>query len=371
MAFSETNPAGIGVIGAGNIARRYVEGMARFPQLKLIGVTDLAQPLADKLAAEAGVLSYGSLQDLLRDPQIDVVVNITPPNAHAAVTIEALEAGKHVYVEKPIAATVADSKEMLKSARTNGRLLGSAPDTFLGSAGQTVRAAIDEGRIGEPIAAVAFIAHSKAETWHPDPSFLFAPGGGPALDLGPYYITTLVNSLGAVESVAGFTRIGAPVRTVTSPDRRIDSITVSTPTHVGAVLKFASGVIATVQLSFDVWDHHLPFLEIYGQDGTLTVPDPNEFDGDVTLRGHGSEEWKVLEPVTRATGEPHSPAQSLRGIGVADLVGAIDGLPHRASGALGEHVLEVLEAIQTASDTASVVPIHSSPDRPEPQERLR
>ncbi|WP_426321901.1 Gfo/Idh/MocA family protein [Microbacterium sp. E-13] len=369
MPYGPETPAHVAIIGAGNIARRYVEGMGRYPQLRLIGCADVVQPMADALAADAGIRAYTSVDELVADPDVDIVVNITPPTAHAAVTSQALAAGKHVYVEKPIAATVAESKSMLAAAAAHRRTIGSAPDTFLGSAGQTARAAIDRGVIGEPIGATAFVTHSKAETWHPDPTFLFQPGGGPALDLGPYYLTTLVNMLGSVAAVAGFTRVGAPVRPVTAPDRRVDTVEVTTPTHWGATLKFRSGTIGTLLMSFDVWDSHLPKIEVYGTAGTLTVPDPNEFDGDVTLRLHSEDDWRVLEPVIAPSGAAGTPAQYLRGMGVADLAAAIDGAPHRASAALATHVLEVIEAIQVASDSQSVVHIDSTVPRPAPMER--
>lgn len=358
--------ARVGVIGCGNISRRYIEGMRRFPELDIVGCADLVQELADTLAAESGIRAYASIAELLADPEIDIVVNITPPVAHASVSEQALAAGKHVYVEKPIAATLDAARGMLAAAHTNDRVLGSAPDTFLGSAGRTARAAIDSGVIGEAIGAVAFVTHSKAETWHPDPGFLFRPGGGPALDLGPYYITALVNLLGPVAEVAGFSRIGAPVRTVTAPDRRVDSIQVTTPTHAGATLRFASGAIGTLLFSFDVWDHHLPKIELYGTEGTLTVPDPNEYDGPVLLKRHRDSEWTELAPVAEPTGRPGEPVQLLRGPGVADLAAALRGEPQRASASLAFHVLEVLEAIETASATSTVVSIDSRPDRPEP-----
>jgi predicted dehydrogenase len=369
MPYGPESPARVAIIGAGNIARRYVEGMSRFPQLTLVGCADVMQPMAEALAADAGIRAYASVDELVADPDVDIVVNITPPTAHAAVTNQALAAGKHVYVEKPIAATVAESATMVATAEQTGRVLGSAPDTFLGSAGQTARAAIDSGVIGEPIGLTAFVTHSKAETWHPDPSFLFRPGGGPALDLGPYYLTTLVNALGPVASVAGFTRVGATVRPVTAPDRRVESIEVSTPTHWGATLKFRSGVIGTVMMSFDVWDSTLPKIEIYGDRGTLTMPDPNEFDGNVTVRLHGEDDWRTLDPVIEPTGEAGAAVQLLRGIGVADLAAAVDGAPHRASAALASHVLEVIEAIQRSSDTESVIHIESTVERPAPAER--
>ena len=369
MPYGPETPARVAIIGAGNIARRYVEGMSRFQQLRLVGCSDVIQSMADALAADAGIRAYASTDELIADPEVDIVVNITPPTAHASVTNAALSAGKHVYVEKPIAATVAESATMVATAAQAGRMLGSAPDTFLGSAGQTARDAIDSGLIGHPIGVTAFVTHSKAETWHPDPSFLFRPGGGPALDLGPYYLTTLVNALGSIAAVAGFTRVGATVRPVTAPDRRVESIEVSTPTHWGATLKFRSGVIGTVMMSFDVWDSTLPKIEIYGDRGTLTMPDPNEFDGGVTVRLHGEEDWRTLEPVTEPSGEAGTAVQYLRGMGVADLAAAIDGGPHRASAGLASHVLEVIEAIQTASDTESVVHITSTVERPAPVER--
>ncbi|WGW12820.1 Gfo/Idh/MocA family oxidoreductase [Saxibacter everestensis] len=366
MKYTSETPAGIGIIGCGNISQRYIEGMARFPEIKLLGCADLITELAEKAAAGAGVKAYSSIEELLADPAIDIVVNITPPVAHAPVTIAALNAGKNVYVEKPIAVTLSASEGMIEEAQSSGKLLGSAPDTFLGSAGQTARAAIDSGVIGEPIGAVAFVTHSKAETWHPNPTFLFQPGGGPALDMGPYYITTLVNSLGPVASVSGFSRVGAPLRTVTAPDRQVDSIEVNTPTHAGATLKFDSGAIATLMLSFDAWDTHLPFIEIYGHRGTLSVPDPNQFDGVVSVRLHNDEEWRTLNPVVPVSGEPDTDVQMLRGAGVADLVGALNGLPHRASADLAHHVLEVLEAIETSSQTETVIHINSRVGRPAP-----
>ena len=361
-----TTPARVGIIGCGNISRRYVDGMRRFPELEIAGCADLVTELATSLAADTGIRAYAGIDELLADPTIDIVVNITPPVAHAVVTEQALAAGKNVYVEKPLAATFADAHGMLAAADRAGRLLGSAPDTFLGSAGQTARAAVDAGAIGEPVGAVAFVTHSKAETWHPDPGFLFRPGGGPALDLGPYYVTTLVNLLVPVSEVAGFSRIGAPVRTVTAPDRRVDSIEVSTPTHAGATLRFESGAIGTLLFSFDVWDHHLPKIELYGTEGALSVPDPNEYDGPVLLTRHADAEWIELTPVSEPNGRPGEAVQLLRGPGVADLAAALDGAPQRTSSELAFHVLEVLEAIETASAPSTVVTIDSRPARPEP-----
>ncbi|MFJ4286856.1 Gfo/Idh/MocA family protein [Paenarthrobacter nicotinovorans] len=363
----EIAPKNVAIIGCGNIARRYVTGMSRFDSVRLIGVADVMHDLAVALAEEVGVLAYQSVDALLADPQVDIVVNITPPAVHAAVTIQALEAGKNVYVEKPIAATLVDAHLMVETAKTAGKLVGVAPDTFLGSAGQTARVAIDKGDIGTVLGATAFVTYSKAETWHPNPTFLFQPGGGPALDLGPYYITQLVQLLGPVDTVTGFTRIGAITRTVTAPDRKVDEIDVNVPTHGSASLRFGSGAICTLVLSFDIWDSGLPKIEIYGDKGTLSLPDPNEFDGDVRFRGHYDGDWTVLEPVFTPSGEPGGPDQFLRGPGVADLAAAIDGGPFRASADLALHVLEVLEAIQSSSDSGgNPVTITTRPERPAP-----
>lgn len=357
--------ARLGIIGCGNISRRYATGMARFRELQIVGCADLVQELADRLARDACIRAYSSIEELLADPSIDIVVNITPPGAHLEVTLAALGAGKHVYVEKPIALDLASAQQMRAAAAEAGRRIGSAPDTFLGSAGQTARAAIDAGLIGKPLGASASIAHSKAEAWHPNPTFLFKPGGGPLLDLGPYYITGLVNLLGPVVEISGFTRIGAPERIVTAPNRGVDRIGVEVPTHAVAVGRFASGALLSLQASFDVWDTEHPPIEVYGTRGMLSVPDPNTFDGDVRIRLHGND-WRVLDPVIPPTGPMEESVQLLRGLGVADLAAAVAGLPHRASAELAEHVLEVLEAIQLSSDSGTTVRLATTVERPAP-----
>ncbi|HXH34211.1 MAG TPA: Gfo/Idh/MocA family oxidoreductase [Plantibacter sp.] len=360
-------PATIGLIGAGNISRRYIAGIARFSHLRVVAVTDAVPAAARQLAAEAGITAHDTLSAMLDDDGIDIVVNITPPLAHAAVTVQALQAGKHVYVEKPMAAALADAELMIAAAAKTGMLLGSAPDTFLGSASQTARAAIDRGDIGEPIGVVAFITHSQAERWHPNPGFLFQPGGGPLLDMGPYYVAGMVNLLGPVARVSGTTRIGASKRAVTAPDRVVDEVSVTTTTHASATLTFASGVVGTLVASFDIWESHLPKIEVYGTEGALSVPDPNHFDGPVLLRRNDADVWTELEPALTVSGAPDSPEQLLRGIGVADLVGAIEGGHHRADSALALHVLEVLEAVESSSSLGREVHIISRPDRPAPQ----
>ncbi|NUP75460.1 MAG: Gfo/Idh/MocA family oxidoreductase, partial [Sinomonas sp.] len=219
-------------MGAGNISGRYVQGLRRrFPQLEVRRIADVDLGRAEALASRFAVPFHGAVDDLLADDGVDVVVNLTPPVLHAQTVIEALSAGKHVYVEKPLATSLDDGRQMMETARRHGVLLGSAPDTFLGSAGQTARHAIDSGIIGEPIAASAFVRSSRAEAWHPDPRFLFLPGGGPVMDMGPYYISALVNCLGPIARVSADSRIGARTRPMTAEGRVADflEVTVAPP----------------------------------------------------------------------------------------------------------------------------------------------
>ncbi|WP_308465086.1 Gfo/Idh/MocA family protein [Rathayibacter soli] len=364
-----SSPTLVGLVGCGNIAERYVEGMKRFPELALAGCADVDGRFASALSERLGIRAYPSVEELLADPAISLIVNITPPRAHEAVTRAALKAGKHVYVEKPITTDPEPANQLLLEAKKAGLLVGAAPDTFLGSAAQTARKAVDDGVIGRPIAAVACIRYSRAEKWHPDPTFLFQPGGGPSLDLGPYYVTALVNLFGPVSEVSAFSSIGASHRTVTAPERRVDSIEVTTPTHASASLRFENGTIATVISSFDIWDTDMPFIEVFGENGTLQLGDPNEYDSPVRVRRHDDPDWSVLEPVFTPTGEPATPVQLLRGIGVADLASALSGADLHASGALALHVLDVITAFNRSSDRSEVVRIGSAVDRPTPSRR--
>ncbi|MFC9977587.1 Gfo/Idh/MocA family protein [Spirillospora sp. NPDC127200] len=353
----------VGIVGCGNILPKYVRGMARFPDLDVVACADADPGRAVRAAGEFG-LTAATVEELTARDDIGIIVNITPPNAHAAVSLAALEAGKDVYVEKPLASTAALGADVLAAADRYGRMLGAAPDTFLGSAAQTARAALDRGDIGEPVGATAFVTHSRAELWHPDPTFLFRPGGGPVLDMGPYYLTALVACLGPVSTVYGASRIGAPVRTVTAPERRVDTVEVTAPTHAAATLTFANGVLGTVLMSFDIWHRTLPHIEVYGTEGVLSLADPNGYDGPVAVRRHRDADPVTLPPVVPPLAAPGGPDQLLRGVGVADLAAARHGGPHRATARLARHVLEVLEAVQDSGGRA--VPIASTCTRPAP-----
>ncbi len=356
---------GVGIVGCGNISGAYFRGLDRFAGLRIVGCTDLSTDLARAAGERYGVRVFDSVEALAADDEVDILVNLTPPLAHESVTRALLATGKHVFTEKPLTASFATAAPLVAEAEERGVLFGSAPDTFLGSAGQTARAAVDEGLIGEVIGASAFVTHSKAELWHPDPTFLFTPGGGPALDMGPYYIAALVNLLGPVASVYASARIGSTVRPVSTPGRRVESIDVTIPTHTSATLDFASGAIGTVLASFDVWDHQLPFIELYGSKGTLSVPDPNNYDDTVKVRLHGDTAWRELAPVIDGfTDGVLEELLPLRGPGVADLAGALDGEPFRTSAGFALHVLEVLDAI--ANGTDGVHTLTTTCERPAP-----
>lgn len=361
----QKDPIGVGIVGCGNISGAYFRGLRRFDGLRIAGCADLDQELARAAGERHGVPVFASAEELAAADGVDILVNLTPPLAHESVTRSLLGTGKHVFTEKPLTASFASAASLVAEARGKGVLFGSAPDTFLGSAGQTARAAVDDGLIGDVIGASAFVTHSKAELWHPDPTFLFTTGGGPALDMGPYYIAALVNLLGPIVSVSAMARIGSTVRPVSTPGRQVDTIDVTIPTHASATLGFANGAIGTVLMSFDVWDHELPFIELYGTEGTLSVPDPNNYDDTVRVRRHGEHAWRSLPPVIEGfTSRVDGADLPLRGPGVADLAAALTGEPFRTNADFALHVLEVLDAI--ANGTDGVAALTTTCDRPAP-----
>ncbi|MCU1523709.1 MAG: oxidoreductase [Microbacteriaceae bacterium] len=341
---------------------RYGEGLALFPELVVTRVADVDLERAAELASRIGATAT-TPDALYDDPDVDIIVNLTPPSLHRDTIIRALDAGKSVYVEKPLATTREDAAAVLAAEARNPGLIGSAPDTFLGSAAQTARQAIDSGVIGTPFGASSFIVASRAETWHPDPTFLFTEGGGPVLDLGPYFITALVNLLGPIVSVSAEGRTPRPVVPVTAPDRRVESIDVTIPTHVVASLGFSGGEIASLTASSEVWDSNAPLLELYGTKGTLSLPHPVHFDGDVRVRRHGEEEWSVIPPVIARFAGPGKD-QQLRGLGVQDLSNAIDGAELRVGSGLASHVLDAMLAIDESITAGHRVTLASTTARP-------
>ena len=350
----------VGVVGCGVISGIYLQNARSLEILDVVACADLIRARAQARATEYGVPKAVSVEELLNDPEIEIVLNLTVPNAHYQVAMAALEAGKSVYNEKPLAIHREEAQRMLSLATRKGLRVGCAPDTFLGAGIQTCRKLTDDGAIGEPVAATAFFANHGPEGWHPDPDFYYQPGAGPMFDMGPYYLTALVNLIGPIRRLTGSTRITFPERTITSQPKQGNKIAVNTPTHLAGVLDFANGAIGTIITSFDVWAAELPRIEVYGSEGTLSVPDPNTFGGPVRLRKAGDKEWTEV-PLT------HGFAKNSRGIGLAEMAYAIrSGRPHRASGELAYHVLDVMHAVHDASREGRHIELTSQCQRPAP-----
>ena len=345
----------VGIIGVGNISPAYIKGCRAFDILDLVACADIDLDKARTVAAENNIPVACSVDELLADPTIDIVINLTIPAVHAEVSLKALNAGKHIDSEKPWATSLSDGKAIIDTAAAKGLRVGCAPDTFLFGQHQTARKLIDEGAIGDPVAAVGFMLGHGPEGWHPNPDFFYAPGGGPMFDMGPYYVTCLVALLGPAVRVSGAARASFPTRT-TSKGR---TLPVNVPTHYTGTVEFASGALATLITSFDVWGHRLPQMEIYGSVGSIAIPDPNGYDPrTVKLFVPGQHDWEVM-PVSHRE-------DWARGIGLADMAyGIRDGRPHRASGALAYHVLEIMHAFSTAYESGTYVTLQSTVDRPD------
>ncbi len=355
-----TEPVRIGLVGCGTISAIYLKNAQRLTAFDIVACADIVPARAHARAAEYGVPKASGVADLLADPEIEIVLNLTIPNAHAEIALAALEAGKSVYNEKPLAISRADGRRMLERARAKGLRVGCAPDTFLGGGIQTCRKVIDDGGIGQPAAAVAFMVNHGPEHWHPDPDFYYQTGGGPMFDMGPYYLTALATLIGPVRRVTGSARITAPERIITSEPKRGTAIHVGVPTHIAGVMDFASGAVGTIITSFDVWGSTVPRLEIYGTEGTLSVPDPNTFGGPVRLNRPREQGWEDV-PLT------HPNAENSRGIGLADMAAALrSGRPHRASGELAYHVLDLMHAFHDASDAGTHITVTSACEPPAP-----
>ena len=348
---------GVGVIGCGVISRAYMTAMQRFPQIELRAVADMRTAPAEARGKEFGVPAMRVDQMLKRD-DIEIVVNLTVPLAHTDVSRAVLNAGKHVHSEKPLGVDVAEARKLMDLAAQKNLRVGSAPDTFLGGGHQTARKLIDDGAIGRPVAGTAIFARPGHELWHPAPGFYYLRGGGPMLDMGPYYLTDLVHLLGPIASVIGSTSRPRQERTVATGPLAGTQIPVEVDTHVAGILEFASGAVVSVLMSFDVPKHNHSPIEIYGTHGSLLVPDPNRFGGEVMLAKTGGE-WQA-----QAHTHAHTDGE-FRSIGVSEMADAIIGdRPHRASGALALHVLEAMEAFQVSSDQGRRIRLETSIERP-------
>ena len=337
------NKLGVGIIGCGNISEIYLTNLSkRFDSVKLIACADM---LADrsKAKAEKHGIEALSVAEMLARKDIDIIVNLTIPLVHAEVSLQAIAAGKHVYTEKPLSAWRADGKKVMEAAAKKGVYVGGAPDTFLGAGIQTCKDIIASGAIGIPHGGTANMLCPGHEGWHPDPAFYYKKGGGPVLDMGPYYITALVELLGPAAGVMAYQQGAFKERTVGSGPKKGEKITVDIPTHTAGLIRFANGAVVTLSMSFDVIGSQSPRIEVWGTEASLVCPDPNTFGGPVLIRKRGEKEWTDV-PVTKNW------ADNSRGLGVAEMASAImEKRKARASGALCFHVLDVMEGLGDAA----------------------
>lgn len=357
---------GIGIIGCGNISSAYLTLAPLFKSLDMRAVADVDITVAEKRADEFGVRA-SSVEDLLAADDIDIIVNLTIPDAHFAVTKSILEAGKHAYSEKPVVLDLEQGKTLAKLAQQKNLRIGSAPDTILGGAHQQVRALIDSQAVGNVIAGTCHVMSHGMESWHPNPDFFYQPGAGPVLDIGPYYIANLIQLIGPVSRVVSLATTGFAEREITSEPRRGEMVRVNTPTNIHALLHFVNGATITLSASWDVWAHRHANMELYGTQGSLFVPDPNFFGGTIEMSERDGE-IKPMKQSDHPFGKPNQDKNAnYRGAGLADMASAIaENRPHRCSMELALHTIDVMTGILKSGETGSFIDMATSCDRPEP-----
>jgi predicted dehydrogenase len=346
-------PHGIGIVGLGVISRQYLDVLAGRPDVRVIATADLDLARAEAVARDIPGCRALSVADLVADPAVETVLNLTIPAAHAEIAHRAFAAGKNVYGEKPLAATFAEARQVVAAVPDEG-WLGAAPDTVLGTGIQTARAVIDGGEIGRPVSAQATWVSAGHESWHPHPDFYYRPGGGPLLDMGPYYLTSLVHFLGPVVRVSGVSSRSRDRRRIATGPRVGEEIPVEVDTHVAGVLEHAGGAVSTVTFSFDGGATAAPFIEVQGEKGTLQTPDPNHFDGEVRMLRVGEDGWHAVPPRAGYAG-------SGRGVGLVDFLRPGGG---RASAAMALHVLEIMTALLAAAEEGRWVSLETSVEPP-------
>ena len=364
----------VGVVGCGDISTIYFTNIAKFDNIEVVAIADLMMERAQEKAGKFGGKAM-SVAELMANPEVEVVLNLTIPAAHHEVDMQALNAGKHVYSEKPLAITMEDGKEILDLAKKKGLLVGCAPDTFLGARPQTMRKMIDDGWIGKPIAATAFMVCYGHEIWHPSPEFYYKTGAGPMFDMGPYYMTALVALLGPAKRISGAASMTYKQRLITSQPLAGKVIDVEVPTTVSGTIEFANGVIASTIMSFDIWDSNLPRLEIYGTEGTVSMTDPDPlagpdiFHGETKFRRASDSDWTEL-PYDLPRKEEAPPWDTIpsiynynfnsRGLGLADMARAIrNGGDFRANGDVAYHVLEMMHAFIKSAESGKYYDMQS------------
>ncbi|MEV0555163.1 Gfo/Idh/MocA family oxidoreductase [Streptomyces sp. NPDC050597] len=345
-------PVGVAVIGAGVISKEYLDNLTVFPDLKVHAVTDLLPEVAKVRAREYGITEHGTPELALDHPDVEIIVNLTTPAAHVEIATAAVRAGKHVWSEKPFSLDRESGLRLLKEADDTGLRLGCAPDTLLGAGLQTARRIIERGDIGVPLTAQTIFQTPGPESWHPNPAFLFQRGAGPLFDMGPYYLTALVQTFGSVRRVSAIGSMAKATRTIGSGPRAGQEFEVEVPTHVSALIQFVSGGSANSIFSFETPHIRAGFVEITGTEATLSLPDPNTFDGELKIWGTADPEWTTVETTGPANG---------RGLGVLDMARSLrSGEPHRATGQLAHHVLDTMVSVSEAIDTGSFIDVASS-----------
>jgi predicted dehydrogenase len=359
---------GVGVIGCGNISAAYFRLAPLFKGIEMRACADIDMDAA-KARAKEFKLRAETVDDLLRAKDVDIVVNLTIPAVHYAVSKQVLDAGKHVYSEKPFVLSVKEGLDLKKRADKKGLRIGSAPDTFLGGAHQLARSIVDSGQLGKITSGTCYVMSHGMEAWHPNPDFFFQPGAGPVLDIGPYYVTDLIQLIGPVRQVAAIATTPAKERTITSKPRYGEKIPVNTPTTIHAILEFENGAVVTLNTSWDVWKHgHAP-IELYGEEGTIFVPDPNFFGGTVSYTRQGNAvkklpKWKHLLSVPNSMHSIGAMA-NYRTVGLADMAVAIqEGRPHRCSLELALHAVDVMTSILKSGESGKFVTLQTTCERP-------
>lgn len=352
----------VAVVGCGNISGIYLKNLTeKYTNIHVYAVSDLIEENVRKAAQEYQVEKILTLEEILADDRVEIVLNLTTPPLHYDLSKKILMAGKHVYVEKPLALTYAEGKELVALAEERDLLIGCAPDTFLGSGLQTCRKIIDDGLVGDVIGASCFMMCHGHESWHPNPAFYYKIGGGPLFDMGPYYLTALVQMIGSVKSVSGMASISMTTRKITSQPNYGKTIKVEVPTHVNGLLRFANGALGSLIMSFDVWGSYLPRIEVYGTRGSLVAPDPNTFGGEVLLKQYFDQDFYRYPLIAEN-------AENCRGIGLWDMAECLrsNRKDVRASGKMALHVLEIMESIHKSSQEGIQVELESTCEKPQP-----
>ena len=351
----------VGIIGTGNISNIYITNLKKFTNINLVGVSDILIDKAKEKAEEHELKKIFTVDEMLKSKDIDLIVNLTIPNVHVKVGLDVLNSGKHVYGEKPLGINTKEAKTLIETAKEKNLLVGSAPDTVLGAGIQTCKKLINDGWIGDIIGTSAFVINHGMESWHPNPDFFFKPGAEPLFDMGPYYLTSLINLIGPIESVQANNKISFKERTITSQEHFGEKIKVETPTYITSLLNFKQGATGTIIFTNDVWGSNLPRIEIYGTEGTLMVPDPNSFGGPIKIKRAGYLDWQEI-PLS------HFFSENSRGLGVSDMANVILGKQEkfRANGDIAFHVLDTMESILKAGEEKKLITLNSTCEVPEP-----